>query len=72
MYTQFCFQMFLNNSVVNFVILFVILSAILLSIKWPDASAAFWIALFEVVFSAAVADFLAWSKWFLLYFLLNF
>ena len=46
---------------------FVILSAILLPIKSPIASNVFWIALFEVVFSASVAtlvthDFLGVSR----------
>ena len=46
---------------------FVILSAILLPIKSPIASNLFWIALFEVVFSASVAtlvthDFLGVSR----------
>ena len=36
---------------------FVILSAILLSIKAPVASAVFWITLFEAVFIASVLDF---------------
>ena len=35
----------------------VILSAILLPIKSPVSSAVFWIALFEAVFIASVADF---------------
>ena len=35
-------------------------SEILLSTKSPVASAVFWIALFEVVLSASVVDFLAW------------
>ena len=39
---------------------FVILSAILLPIKSPVAPAVFWIALFEAVLHASVADFLAW------------
>ena len=46
---------------------FVILSAILLPVKSPIASNLFWIALFEVVFSASVAtlvthDFLGVSR----------
>ena len=40
---------------------FVILLAILLPIKSPSASAIFWIALFEAVLGASVADCLAWS-----------
>ena len=36
---------------------FVILSAILLPVKSPVASAVFWIALFEAVFIASVVDF---------------
>ena len=38
-----------------------ILSAILLPIKSPAASAVFWIALFEAVFIAFILDFLALS-----------
>ena len=40
----------------------VVLSAILLLIKSPVASDAFWIALFEAVFIASVVDFLALSR----------
>ena len=40
----------------------VILSAVLLSIKSPVASAAFWKTLFEAVFIASVVDFFAVSK----------
>ena len=40
----------------------VILSAVLLPIKSPVASAVFWIALFEAVFIASVADFLVLSR----------
>ena len=36
---------------------FVILSAIILAIKLPVASAGFWIPLFEDVLSGSVADF---------------
>ena len=43
----------------------VILSAILLPIKSPVSSAVFRIALFETVFIASVADFLAPSTSFL-------
>ena len=39
----------------------VILSAILLPVKSPVASAVFWIALLETVFIASVVDFLAVS-----------
>ena len=46
---------------------FVILLAILLPIKSPVASAVFWITLFEVVLSASVLDYLAWSRGFWLY-----
>ena len=42
------------------------MSEILLPIKSPVASADFWI--FEVVLSASVADGLAWSRGFWLYF----
>ena len=51
---------------------FVNLSAILLPIKSPVASAVFWIALFEAVLSASVADCLAWSRSFWFYLLLKF
>ena len=40
----------------------VILSAILLPINSPVASAVFWIALFDAVFIASVVDFLALSR----------
>ena len=40
----------------------VILSAILLPIKSPVASAVFWIALFEAVFIASAVDFFALSR----------
>ena len=40
----------------------VILSAVLLAIKSPVASAAFWIALFEAVFIASFVDFFALSR----------
>ena len=40
----------------------VILSAILLPIKSLVASAVFWIALFEAVYIASVADFFALSR----------
>ena len=39
----------------------VILSAVLFPIKSPIASAVFWIAPFEAVLSASVAECLAWS-----------
>ena len=51
---------------------FVILLAFLLPIKSPVASAVFWIAFFEAVSSAYVADCLAWSRNFWLYLLLKF
>ena len=38
---------------------FIILLAILSPMKSPVASAVFWIALFEIVLSASIADFLA-------------
>ena len=44
-----------------------ILSAILLPIKSPVTSAAFWICLFEVVFIASVVAFLALSRSFWVY-----
>ena len=42
----------------------VILSAILLPIKSPVASAVFWIAFYEAVFIASVVDFFALSRGF--------
>ena len=44
---------------------FVILWAIFLPLKSPVASGIFWIALFEAVLNASVADSLAWSRRFL-------
>ena len=44
-------------------------SAILLPIKSPFASAVFWIALFEAVLTASVADCLVWSRSFWLHLL---
>ena len=49
----------------------VILSAILLPIKSPVASAVFWIALFDAVFIASAVDFLALSRSFWPYLLLK-
>ena len=54
----------LCNSLTGFFDMLVILSAILLPIKSPVASAVFWIALFEAVFIGSVADFLALSRFF--------
>ena len=48
------------------------LSAIFLPIKSPVASGAFWIALFETVLSALIADYLAWLVSLWLYLLLKF
>ena len=45
------------NSLVDFFEALVILSAILLPIKSPVASAVFWIALFDAAFIASVVDF---------------
>ena len=50
----------------------VILSAILLPIKSPVASAVFWFSLFQAVFIAPAVDFLALSRSFWLYLLLKF
>ena len=55
------------NSLGDFFETLVILSAILLPIKSPVASAVFWIALFEGVFIGSVVDFLAVWKMFWLY-----
>ena len=41
---------------------FVILTPLLLPIKSPVAFAVFWIALFEAVFTASIADCLARSR----------
>ena len=49
----------------------VILSAILLPMKSPVASALFWIALFDAVFIASVAEFLELWRRFWLYLLLK-
>ena len=51
---------------------FVILSSNLLPIKSPVSSALFWIAFFKGVCSASVADCLAWSRRFWLYFPVKF
>ena len=51
---------------------FVILSANLLAKILALAFAFFWTTLFEIVLSAFVAEFLAWSRCFWLYLLLNF
>ena len=50
------------NSLADFFETLVILSAILLPIRSPVASAVFWIALFDAVFIASVVDFLALWK----------
>ena len=55
------------NSLEDFLEILGILSAILLPIKSPVASAVFQIALFEAVLIAFVVDFLALSKNFRLY-----
>ena len=47
------------NSLLDFFETLVILSAILLPIKSPVASAVFWISHFEAVFIASAVDFLA-------------
>ena len=52
---------FFCSSLEYFFQIFIILSAILLPIKSPVASATFWIALFEAVFIASIVDFLAVS-----------
>ena len=52
----------LCNSLTGFFDMLVILSAILLPIKSPVASAVFWIALFEAVFIASLVEFLAVSR----------
>ena len=56
----------------GFLEILVILSALLLSIIPPVASAVFWIALFKAVFIASVADFLALSRSFDHCYYLNF
>ena len=55
----------------DFVETLVILSAILLTIKSPVASAVFWIAVFEAVFIASVVDFFFLLRNFWPYLLLN-
>ena len=42
--------------------IFVILSAILLSVISPVASAVFWTAIFEAVLNAFVGNCLVWSR----------
>ena len=63
MYLSFgtCISSFCS-SLEDFFEKFTILSALLLPIKSPVASAVFWIALFEAVFIASVADCLALSR----------
>ena len=51
-----------GNSSVDFFETLVILSAILLPIKSPAASAVFWIALFDTAFMASAVDFLTLSE----------
>ena len=60
-----------GNTLSDFFETLVILSAILLPIKSPVASAIFWIALFQAVFIVSVVDFLAVSKRFWPYLLLK-
>ena len=60
-----------GNSLVEFFETLAILSATLLPIKSPVASAVSWIALFETVFIAYVVDFLALSRNFWPYLLLK-
>ena len=61
-----------GNSSVDFFETLVILSAILLPIKSPAASAVFWVPLFEGIFIASAVDFLALSKSFWPYLLPKF
>ena len=61
-----------DNYLLDFLETLVILSAILLPIKSPVASAVFWTALFEAVFIASVVDFLTVSRSFWLYLLFKF
>ena len=49
------------NSLADVFETFVILLALLLPIKSPVASTAFWISLFDAVLTASVVDFLALS-----------
>ena len=60
-------KLFLRKAIQTFLIIW----AILLPIKSLVASAGFWIALFEAVASVYVADYLTWSRNFLLYSLLK-
>ena len=62
--SSFCYSLECN-SVGDFLEGVVILSAILLPIKSPVASAVFWIALFKAVFIASVVDFLTFLTVFL-------
>ena len=61
-----------DDSFADFFGTLVILSAVLLPIESPVASAVFWIALFDALFIASVVDFLALSISFWLYLLLKF
>ena len=61
-----------DDSFADFFETLVILSAVLLPIESPVASAVFWIALFDALFIASAVDFLALSTSFWLYLLLKF
>ena len=60
--TSSSISLYVNSLAGVFFETLVILSAILLSIKSPVASAAFGIALFDAVFIASIVDFLALSR----------
>ena len=55
--SAFSFVWSFGNSLVDFFETLAILSALLLPIKSPGASAVFWIALFDAAFIASVVDF---------------
>ena len=69
--SSFFVSSWLSNSLAGFFETLVILSAILLPIKSPVASAVFLIALFDVGFIASVVNFLALSRSFWPYLLLK-
>ena len=73
--SSFVWSLSCNSSECNYIAGFfetlVILSAILVSIKSPVSSAAFWIALFDAVYMAFAVDLLALSRSFSPYLLLK-
>ena len=70
--SAFSFVWSFGNSLVDFFETLAILSALLLPIKSPGASAVFWIALFVTLLKASAADCLALSRSFWMYLPLQF